>query len=333
MAATIEARLKRSLARFKERIQNGSYYEAQQTMRAIINRYVHAENYEAAVELLYQSYMILTEYQKYDEATDLYLYLLEVFELENKPVDQFEKVDLIKLVNFLNALPDTDANVANLASETFKFACKKCGNGVGFPSLNKVIGEKLYYSGDAKEVNQSQQFLFLNEDRESLKLLVDLYFDSYKKSGNPYEFGPFLARLVIPYLMVKNSSFASEGIKMMIDRLTSDDQTLSFTEVKEVEIFEVDEGEEGEREACYKLVNFLGLLVETCQRGSSENGKNFRILFQRYKGVLERFDGIVGMVDGLGREYFGVGVVKKEGNLLQEMMGSLLGGGGGGGAA
>ncbi|QPG77164.1 hypothetical protein FOA43_004570 [Brettanomyces nanus] len=324
--SALQVRIQKSLARFKERIENGAYYEAQQTIRAVTNRYVHIKNYEAATQLLYQSAMVLTEYKKYDEASDLYLYLLEVFTLEKKQVKEFENSDLIKILDFLNALPDSDANISNLATETFKFTTSKMGTGVGFPKLNRLIGEKLYYSGDGKEVNLSQQFLLLSDETECLTLLANLYFDSYKKEGDVYDFGSYLVRLVIPYLLLRNVEFAQKSISIMLKKLKLEpDQPFKFTKVKEIEVVELQE--ETSNKGCSQLVNFLQLLVATCKRSVSDNGKNLRILYHRYEKVIDQYSGMAQMVDAVGQEYFKVNLIKKQSNLLQDMMGSFLGGG------
>lgn len=331
-APSTDAKVKKALARFKDRIEKGSYYEAQQTIRSITNRYVHAGNYEAATELLYQSSMILTEYSKYDEASDLYLYLLEVFELENKPTAEFERSDIMKIVNFLNALPDSDANVPNLAKETHRFATKKTGNDAGIPLLNQNLGEKLYYSGDAAEINMSQRYLFLTNEVSSLQLLSKLYFDTYVKENDQYSFGSYLARMVIPYLMLRNTEFASKGVDLMLAKLHGSKYDFPFSPVENVNVLEVDQitsTAPDKKKSCYRLINFLQLLVQVCSRAEADNAKNFRLLYSRYRVTLEEFNGIPQMVDQLGQLYFNTTVVRKQGNLLQDMMGSFLGGGGG----
>lgn len=324
-ARSIEARLKKSLARFKNRIEDGSYYEAQQTIRAIANRYVHAENYGAACELLYQSAMILTDYKKYDEASDLYLYLLEVFGMENKSVGEFEKSDLIKVFDFLNALPDKDANIPNLAVETTKFTTKMCDNEIGLPALNHLIGEKLYYSGNEKSINLSQRYLFLSEEISDVKLLADLYYGTYSHGADKNGFGEYLARLVVPYLLLKEISFANEGLKMMLLK-AEEDKVFQADKVQDLQILEPDSSETVDEEtSCKRLVNFIQLLVYTCERSVSQNAENFTLLFNTYRPVLDRYGGLTEMINTVGQKYFNVTVVQKQANLFS-MMGNLLGG-------
>lgn len=310
------------------RIEDGSYYEAQQTIRAITNRYVYAKNYDAATELLYQSSMILTEYKKYDEASDLYLYLLEVFAMEGKQGQEFERDNLIKVEDFLNALPDSDSNISNLANETFKFSCKQCMNEVGFPKLNKLLGEKLYYSGVGKTIDQSQKFLVFSDDLSDAKLLAALYYDAYKKSGNANSFGEYFAQMATPYLAVRHASFAKEGLGIMIKRLTTDvTGKVRFTSVNEWTILEPQEKENSEElDNNCKLVNFIQLLVGTCEHSTSENSENFKGLFTRYRPILSQFEGLVDTINAIGQLYFNVTVEQKQNDFLRSMMGNLLGG-------
>ena len=272
--------------------------------------------------------MILTEYKKYDEASDLFLYLLEVFTMEGKQGQEFERDDLIKIEDFLNALPDSDSNISNLANETFKFARKQCQNEVGFPRLNKLVGEKLYYSGDAKTIEQSQKFLVFSDDLSDVRLLAALYYDTYKNAGNLNNFGTYLAQIATPYLAVRHASFAKEGLTILIKKLAVDiAKNVEFTPVNEWSILEPHTGNNSEElDNNCKLVNFLQLLVETCEHGSSGNSENFKGLFTRYRPILLQFEGIIYTINAIGQLYFNVTVEQKQNDFLRSMMGNLLGG-------
>ncbi|KAH3668090.1 hypothetical protein OGAPHI_001844 [Ogataea philodendri] len=300
-------KLQKSLARFKE-------------------RHVNSKKYDSAVELLYQSSKILMEFGKFDEACDLVLYMIEIFEQEDKPLDEFKKTDLSKLVELVNVIPDQDANLSNLAKEISKFSTKKSGSEAGFPALSFVIGSKLYYSGSVDLINASEHYLLASGNAESLELLVDLEFGAYLLDEVD-TFGLYLARLVIPYLISGNLDFASQSASKLIAKLETSPRSASFAfeTVKNVKVLELKPS--NDLQDCYGLVNFLQLLVEVCERSSAENASNFKLLVNRYMQMLERH-GLAAKVNTIGESYFGVSVVQKSSNMLQEMMSGLLGGGG-----
>ncbi|KAG7708228.1 hypothetical protein KL914_001954 [Ogataea haglerorum] len=304
-------KLQKSLARFKE--------------RAIINRHVNSLNYGSAVELLYQSSKILMEFKRYDEACDLVLYMIEVFEKENKSVEEFKAHDLSKLIELINVIPDEDPNVLNLAKEVSKFAVKKSGSEGGFPALSFVIGSKLYYSGSVDQINASEHYLLVSGTPESLQMLVDLEFGAYLLD-QPNTFGNYLARLVIPYVTFGNLKLARKSVADMISKLKTSDRSglFSFQQSGELQILKL--GTDNDLQDCYGLVNFLQLLIEICERATGENAGNFKLLVNRYFQLLER-NNLALKVNAIGESYFGVSIVQKSANMLQEMMSGLLGGG------
>ncbi|GME75595.1 unnamed protein product [Ambrosiozyma monospora] len=321
--SAVQAKLQKSLARFKERISHGSYYEAQQTIRSITNRYIHAKNYNAAIELLYQSSMILMEFKRYDEASDLFLYMLEVFEKDTKPVSDFKNQDLVKIIDFLNVLPNDDPNLSNLSKEVSRFTQKKTENEVGFTNLNLVLAKKLYYSGSAELVAQSEHYLFLsgNNNTESLDLLVELIYQSYVKS--PVEsLGSLAARIVLPYLILANVKFANMGLVKLIAKVKNSDRasSLNFKHVDD-HLSILDEDDDSS-----KLVNFLTLLISIVERASPENATNFRVLVNRYRPQLSSEEPLLQKVNTIGQLYFNVTVIAAQNNMLQQMMSGLLGG-------
>lgn len=323
--SAVENKLKRSLARFRERIDNGSFYEAQQTIRSITNRYVHSQNYEAAISLLYQSTMILLESKQYDEAADLYLYMLEVY--EHVSLEEFERDGVNKIISILSLFPDTDANLQNLAKETNKFITGKLGTPVGSPKVNYLLGTKLFNSGDKKLVNQGERYLFLTQELKALEFIIDFEFKSYQSENNKTKFGLYLARAVIPYLMIKNIRFAQLSMSKMLEHLSTEGEELHFTTVNDLKIFEIDESSENQdMNKCVQLINFLQMLISLLQRGQKSDSNIFSVLFKRYQPILQSYEGLYQKVNQISISYYGVSYIQKQTNMLQSMMGSLLGG-------
>lgn len=330
-SVAIENKLKKSLARFRERINNGSYYEAQQTIRSITNRYVHSKNFDAAVSLLYQSTMILLENKQYDEAADLYLYMIELFQDEGKSIEQFEKDDVNKMTSILSIFPDTDANLQNLAKETSKFINGKVGNAIGLPKLNFLLGSKLIHSCNPALVNQSEKFLFLAEDERALNLILDLEYNTYKAENKPADFGLYLARAVIPYLSIKNIGFAETALETMLKRFQEDEPAYGSENIDGLVVFDIDNGsapvEDEHMKNCLKLTNFLQMLLALVKRGSAEDSNIFSLILKRYQPVLKSYEGLFERINEIAILYYNISFIQKKANLLQDMMGSFLGGG------
>ncbi|TID31040.1 hypothetical protein CANINC_000401 [Pichia inconspicua] len=318
--SSVENKLKKSLARFGERIDNGSYYEAQQTIRSITNRYVHSKNYEAAISLLYQSTMILLESKQYDEAADLYLYMLEVF--ENFSSEEFEKDGINKVVSVLSLFPDTDANLQNLAKESNKFLINKLGNPVGSPRVNFLLGTKLFNSGDKKLINQGERYLFLTQELKALDMIIEFEIKSYETEGEKDKIGIYFARVVIPYLMIKNIRFAQLSLNKMLQHFEG---TFNYTNVGDLKIFET-EGYNEELSKSLQLINFLQMLISLLQRGQKSDSNIFSVLLKRYQPILQSYEGLYEKINQISITYYGVSYIRKQTNMLQSMMGNLLGG-------
>ncbi|OWB81866.1 hypothetical protein B5S33_g486 [[Candida] boidinii] len=320
------AKLQKSLDRFKTRIESGAYYEAEQTIRSITSRYVNAKNYDAATELLYQSSMILMENKKYDEASDLSLYMIEVFNTETELSSERQRSYTQKLTEILSLLPDTDPNLLTISKEISKSLNSLLIPLIESSKINFKIGEKLYYSENFELINLSENYLFLSNDPKALTLLTELAFESYMKD-TVQTFGYYLGRLVIPFLILHNVKDAIGSCKIMIEKLKQTDRIskFNFIETKDCEIIDLDESNENGFNSCFKIINYLQLLIFTVQRANDDNAKNFRVLYKRYSDILEDL-GWSARINTIGQIYFGVQIVQKQGNMLQDMMSSFLGG-------
>lgn len=93
-------KLAKTIQRFQSRIDNGSFYEAHQTLRTITNRYVKAKQFSEAKDLLYQGATILVNNKEYASASDLITYLVQIYTEEGVEVsDRDAKNRLIDLVS------------------------------------------------------------------------------------------------------------------------------------------------------------------------------------------------------------------------------------------
>lgn len=309
-------KLQKSLDRFKERILNGSFYEAEQTIVSISNRYVFSKNYDSAIELIYSAIIILVDHKKFNEGASLYLKLLDIL-LEVNGGD--ERDQLNKLETILKSFPETDSNIGNLAKETLKFE-RSNSSEFNFARVNEILGIKLLNSGKSEFVNLSEQFLITSSDEETVKQLVNFELKTMEKNHDNDNFALYVSRLVISYLFSNNIKCSKLAIELM---LNNNQLTGPLLDVKGSKIFEVEDSDVSELAFNKKLINYLQLLIGCVEKG---NGKHFQLLYQNYGNVITHFDGLTGIVNKLGEIHFNVSVVRKQGNVLQSMMGNFLGG-------
>ncbi|CDK26299.1 unnamed protein product [Kuraishia capsulata CBS 1993] len=312
MSAQHDKKLALYLQRCKAKVDAGAHYEAQQSVRTYVNRYVAGKKFADATELLFQSCKMLIEAQKYDESADLLLYLLEIFEKESPSEDQVKKDQLPQVVEILNLIPDTDANLPSLTKEISRWAAESTGSALGDSQLNYVLGEKLFYSELKENMNLAEQCLLASQNEEALKLLLELNLQVLRNGGP--ELVPVIApRLVVPYLLMENFKFATKSLAVLIEEYSSRGELVESGGMKTF-IFE---------ESNFKMLNFLQLLVQFAQRAGPENADNFKILFGRYRSLFD--ESLEKKVNAIGEIYFGVSVVAKAVNPLQNMMSGLFG--------
>lgn len=310
-------KLQKSLDRFKERILNGSFYEAEQTIVSISNRYVLGKKYDSAIELIYNAILILVEHNKYDEGASLYLRLLEIFQ-EEKSAENRDQVN--KLETILSSFPDTDSNVANLAKETLKFE-RSTSSEFDFARVNEILGMKLLNSGKPEFVNLSEQFLITSSQEKVVEALANFELETMKANGDDQRFAWYVSRLVVSYLLANNVKCASQAYQVM---LKANPLSGPSSQVAGLTIFDVEDADASELALNKKLLNYLQLLVGCMEKGDE---RHFQLLYQNYVNVIAQFEGLSSILNSLGENYFNVSVVRKQVNPLQNIMGSFLGGG------
>lgn len=323
MSSLVQKKLEKSLLRFKERISNGSFYEAQQTILSITNRYLIAKNYSAAIDLVYNATVILLEHEQFDEAAALYYKLLEIFTEANTPIDEFKRNDMSKISNILTSFPESNLNIASLAKETVKFENSKATE-FEFDEVNFILGSKLYYSGKSPEVNTSEKLLITCDNEQAMKMLVDLEFNSFQKLNNVSLFGLYSSRVVLSYILAGNIKLAAAAMTLLLKKFKSFDSSYSFTDVNGLSILEA--SGESNVDNNKRLINFLQLLITLLQKAGDSGARQFQLLFQNYSKTLSFYEGLVDKINEIGQQYFEVTVSRKQTNMLQSMMGNLLGG-------
>lgn len=322
-----DAKLQRTIVRFKSKIESGSYYEAHQTLRTITNRYVKSNQYKDAIDLLYQGSSILSSNKEYASASDLISYLISVYvesgtECTNEGSNKDYKLKLIELISLL---PDTDPSLPDLAkqsgswsqTEELKFGDCDLHHLFGVKFLNGVKDESNTLTEDERQklFAYAESHLILGT-HESLPYYIEFLYQWFEESNNDADPGIFMYRAVVNYAYLKNIKFVQESVERFMSKLTADHKDYELLEESGSKIYYY-------ADTKYQLINFLQLLAITLTKENA--GAKFMKLYDQYKNVLRQY-GSLGPVEYLGRFYFGLNLGNPQGgqNMLANLMGGLF---------
>mmetsp|Transcript_454 Transcript_454/g.520 ORF Transcript_454/g.520 Transcript_454/m.520 type:complete len:326 (+) Transcript_454:212-1189(+) len=322
-----EAKLQRTILRFKSKIESGAYYEAHQTLRTITNRYVKSNQYSDAIDLLYQGSSILSSNKEYASASDLISYLINVYEESGiKCTNEGSNKDYkLKLIELISLLPDTDPSLPDLAkqsigwSQTDKLKFGDCDlhHTLGAKFLNSVKDESNNLTEDDRQklFAYAESHLILGT-HESLPVYIDFLYQWFEDSKDNVDPGVFMSRAVINYSYLKNVKFVQESIKKFMSKLIAEHEDYEVIEESESKIYYY-------QDPNFQFVNFLQLLSITLVKENA--GQKFMKLYHEYKNVLVKYESL-GPVEYLGKLYFGLNLGNPQGgqNMLANLMGGLF---------
>lgn len=314
-------KLQRTIARFQQKIDNKDFYEAHQTLRTITNRYVKSTHYPEAIDLLYQGLSILAVNKEYASATDLILYLIQVYNEAKIPCsnDAASKDYKWKLIDLITLLPDTDPGLGDVAKHSLTWSKESSGSKFGDADLHHLFGVKLINAISSQPTEDDKYKLFAVAElhlilgtHESLPVYVDYLYSWYETSGKSNaDAGEFIARAVINYAYLKNIKFAQNAWERFVAKYIA-----SGNEI-------VHQNDGLYQFETLELLNFLQLLMITLTKANS--GEKYLKLYHHYQPQLKAA-GLAPLVEYLGRFYFklNLGSPQGGGNMLANLMGGLF---------
>jgi hypothetical protein len=184
----------------------------------------------------------------------------------------------------------------------------------GEPELHHVAGS-LY--AEEQEAYEAERHLTLGT-KDSPEVFAKLEYEWYAQDDS-HTAALYAARAVFPYLLTGNVRDATKSLRLFTSRLTEANKNLSVQDVSsnnlDLRIY-----------PSLPLLNFLGLLLLTVQKGSADLYKQLK---KKYQPLIDE----VGIWDealtSVAEMYFGI-QRPRQGNPLFDMMGSMFGGGLGG---
>lgn len=309
-------KLNRTIQRFQAKIDSGNFYEAHQTLRTIVNRYVKSKQYKESIDLLYQGSVILSKNKEYTSASDLIIYLIEVLKESGITIEDKEiKQKLIELVNYL---PNDNSNLLDLPKLIIDWS-KSDNNKFGDCDLHSIFGVKFLKAVESiQSIEEKPKVFSVGEfhsifgNINSLNVYVDTLYNLSELNPN-IDPGVYLSRAVINYGYLKNIEFIKLSIDKFIKRLIESNNTAyEIIKESESEIFYFEK---------YRIINFVQLLYLTL--GKKDSGSRFLKLYEMYKPYLKDNE-LLAPIEYLGRLYFNLQLGNPNNN--QNMLANLMGG-------
>ncbi|KAJ4423534.1 hypothetical protein N0V82_001859 [Gnomoniopsis sp. IMI 355080] len=318
MASSKADKIEKIIARLQSRIGEGQFYEAQQQTRVVAARYIKAANWGAAIDILYNVSQSLLKAGQGGSGGDLSVFLVDVYKQAELKPDATSKGRLLTCLRlFESGEPTRKKFVGEMIAWSSKFGEYPAGD----PDLHHVAGS-LY--AEEHEPYEAERHLLLGT-RDSADVLTKMEYEWYKEDDS-HTAATYLARAVLPYLLVANVRAANTSYQTFSSLLSADKGPgLGVQDVSsgraDVRVF-----------PSLPLLNFLGLLLLAVQRGSPEL---FRQLQTKYASHIKEVGSWDEALELIAEMYFGI-QRPRQSNPLMDMMGSLFGGGGmagmGGGA-
>ncbi|KAK6584383.1 hypothetical protein PZA11_002607 [Diplocarpon coronariae] len=309
----MSAKIEKIIVRLQGKIAEGQYYEAQQQTRVVAARYVKSASWDAAIDILFNVSQSLLKAGQGGSGGDLGLFLVDVYKQAQLKPDSSNKG---KLLTLLRQFESEEPTRKKFIGEMIGWSAK-CGEyPAGEPELHHVAGS-LY--AEEHEAYEAERHLTLGT-KDSPEVFARLEYEWYTQDDS-HTAASYAARVVFPYLLTGNLRDATKSLRLFTSRLTEANEGLSVQDV----------GSSSSDMRIYPslpLLNFLGLLLVTVQKGSADL---FRQLKTKYAIYLKEVGTWDEALTSVGELYFGI-QRPRQGNPLFDMMGSMFGGGGAGSA-
>ncbi|RDW89527.1 DUF410-domain-containing protein [Coleophoma cylindrospora] len=303
----MSAKIEKIIVRLQQKTTEGQYYEAQQQTRVVAARYIKQENWDAAIDILYNVAQSLLKAEQGGSGGDLSLMLLDVYKQAQLKPDAANKGKLLTLLRLFDSEEPTRKK---FITDMIVWSAK-CGDyPAGEPELHHVAGS-LY--AEEHEAYEAERHLALGT-KDSPEVFAKLEYEWYTQDDS-HTAALYAARAVFPYLLTGNIRDASKSLRLFTSRLTEANKNLGVQDVSstssDLRIY-----------PSLPLLNFLGLLLLAVQKGSADL---FRQLKSKYASHIKEAGIWDEALTTVAEMYFGI-QRPRQGNPLFDMMGSMFGG-------
>ncbi|OAL19930.1 hypothetical protein AYO22_09457 [Fonsecaea multimorphosa] len=313
----MSAKIAKTIARQKEKIAEGNFYEAHQQLRVITARYLKASDYTSACDVLYNGALLLLRADQGGSGGDLALMLLNDVYVKGEYACDGENKQ--RLLEIFRAFPKEEPTRKRFVSEMVNWSGKFGGLERGDAEIHHEVGKVLAEEGEAYD---AERHLVIGT-QASAPVLASLHYVWYKLD-QPHLAPIYASRSVLPYLLVGNLSSANAALSTFTSHLTTQNPNLlSMSQPLE----SAKSGTSLRIFPSIPLLNFLSLLLLACQKADAGL---FRQLAKFYAPHLKEVEGLWSEpLAHVGEIWFGIKIPRQSaGNPLFDMMGSMLFGGG-----
>jgi len=310
-------KIAKTLARQKEKIAEGNYYEAHQQLRVITARYLKSSDFISAADVLSNGALLLLRAGQGGSGGDLATTLVtDVYIKAQWPINAENKSRVIEIVK---AFPPGEPTRKRYIQELMNWSTKPEIEGShaerGDAELHHETGVVLANEGDAYE---AERHLLLGQTPQSVSPLVNMHYNWYKEDS-PHTAAIYASRSVLSYLILGNLQSATTSLATFTSQLISANSSIPTQTIESskssVRIF-----------PSLPLLNFLSLLLLAVQKGDSAL---FKQLAKHYAAHLKDVQELWGdALAQIGEVWFGIRIPRQRGNPLFDMMGSMMFGGG-----
>ncbi|XP_004496342.1 protein GET4 [Cicer arietinum] len=280
-------------------VKDGNFYGAQQMYKSISARYVAAERYSEALDILYSGACIQLAHAQVTCGAELALLFVETLVKGKIPYDDetldrlkkiYEGFPRVPLPQHLWDVDDMQQLSENLGSAKtrvegcssfLKAAIKWSGEfgtiSTGSPELHIMLAEYIFSESPEVDMNRvTYHFVRGNNPKEFASRLVNFLGKCY-----PGEDDLAIARAVLRYLSLGNLKDAN----LLMDEIKSQTQSA------EVELPRTD------------LMQFINYLLQTMERDAFPL---FNMLRVNFKSSIEREPALNEMLDDIAEKFYGV---------------------------
>ncbi|ESK95893.1 cytoplasm protein [Moniliophthora roreri MCA 2997] len=293
-----------------------SPYEAHQKARTFASRYVKSNQFDTAIDVLFQSSRELLKNGQAGSGVDLASFLLDVYESKGEKVSDESKGRVTQLI----ALTGPSGSWRKtLIDKALAWSAKHGPYPAGDPALQHYMGELLYKEG---QFEAAELHLLASGTRDSARLLAEMFIQWGTPSNT---FGSFALRGTIPALQNGNilaaRSFINQFVSSLPGSVHADTAPISIGSNHDLIVTKD------------SLVNFAQLAVSTCQRAQGDKNKVMRESWVRLCGTYQSRGGVLAqpevrkVLNEIALLFFSIPPPRNQAvNPFGDMLSSLLGG-------
>ncbi|KAI0059250.1 cytoplasmic protein [Artomyces pyxidatus] len=309
-------------------IAAGQAYEAHQKARTFASRYQKSEQYDTAIDVLFQSARELLKAGQLGSGTDLTVFLLEVYDRKGEVVSEESRGRLTQLLALTGP---TGSWRKTIIDRSVAWSMKHGPYPAGDPDLHHYIGDLLHKDG---AIDGAEPHLLAAGKRDSARLLAQVFFEWGQATGSLATYaGSFALRGTLPYLFNGNILAARVFLSSFLALLPHSAPYQSSLQPTPL-VLSTAEGEDDEIVFTgVPELNFAQLAVRTCQRAQGLGSKIAREAWVRLCGTYQSRGGVLvlpevrAVLNELATLYFAIPPPRTQNaSPFGDIMSSLFGG-------